>query len=101
GDVPLSDAVHAIIIMGGIALLQLPRSISLEALRGLQQQVLSNVLMAVFSLVRGCVILGALYFIAPTAIVFLVSQVVVGFVETAVTTGAAWFFMPKSSRLPR
>jgi O-antigen/teichoic acid export membrane protein len=101
GDVPLRDAVHAIIIMGGIALLQLPRSISLEALRGLQQQVLSNILMAVFSLLRGCVTLGALYFVAPTATVFLLSQLFVAFVETAVITAAAWLSMPKSSRLPR
>jgi O-antigen/teichoic acid export membrane protein len=101
GDVPTSDAVYAIVIMAGVALLQLPRGISFEALRGLQQQVLPNALMAVFSLLRGCVTLGALYFIAPTAIVFLGSQLVVGLVETAATTAAAWFFMPRSSRLPR
>jgi O-antigen/teichoic acid export membrane protein len=101
GDVPLNDAVHAIVVMGAIALLQLPRAISLEALRGLQKQVLSNVLMAVFSLLRGCVTLGALYFIAPTAFVFLGSQLFVGLVETTVTTAAAWLLMPKRSRLPR
>ena len=44
GDLPLNEAVHAIVIMGAIAVLQLPRSIGLEALRGLQQQVLSNIL---------------------------------------------------------
>ena len=57
--------------------------------------------MAAFSLLRGFVTLGALYFIAPNAIVFLLSQLFIGFVETAATTAAAWFFMPKSSRLPR
>jgi O-antigen/teichoic acid export membrane protein len=101
GDVPLSDAIHAIVIMGAIALLQFPRSISSEALRGLQHQVLSNVLMTVFTLLRGCITLCALYFIAPTAVVFLVSQVLVGFAETAAFTAAAWFYIPKSSRLPR
>ena len=81
GDVPLNDAVHAIVVMGAIAVLQLPRAISLEALRGLQQQVLSNVLMAVFSLLRGCITLGALYFVAPTAFVFLGSQLFVSLVR--------------------
>jgi O-antigen/teichoic acid export membrane protein len=101
GAVPLSDAVHAIVIMAGIALLQLPRGVSFEALRGLQQQVVPNSLIAVFAVLRGCVTLAALYFIAPTATVFLGSQLFVGLAETAATTAAAWFFMPRSSRLPR
>jgi O-antigen/teichoic acid export membrane protein len=101
GDLALNDAIHAIVIMGAIAILQLPRSISLEALRGLQQQVLSNVLMTIFAWLRGCTILAALYFIAPTATVFLISQLCVTLVEMVVTTATAWFLLPKRSRHPR
>jgi O-antigen/teichoic acid export membrane protein len=101
GDVPADDAVHAIVIMGLIAILQLPKTISLEALRGLQKQVLSNSLMGAFSWLRGCVTLAALYFIAPTAIVFLTTQLVLSFAETTFAAGAAWRSMPRASRLPR
>jgi O-antigen/teichoic acid export membrane protein len=101
GDLALNDAIHAIVIMGAIAILQLPRSISLEALRGLQQQVLSNILMTIFAWLRGCTILAALYFIAPTATVFLISQLCVTLVEMVVTTATAWFLLPKRSRHPR
>jgi O-antigen/teichoic acid export membrane protein len=101
GDVPTDEAVQAIVIIGIIAILQLPRTISLEALRGLQKQVLSNSLMGLFSWLRGGVTLAALYFIAPTATVFLTTQLFLSLAETAFTAGAAWRSMPRASRLPR
>ena len=65
-NTPERSASQAIILMAAIAVLQIPRSISLEALRGLQEQVLSNLLVSSFSIGRGLVTVFALSFLSAT-----------------------------------
>jgi O-antigen/teichoic acid export membrane protein len=100
-NTPQRSASQAIMLMAAIAVLQIPRSISLEALRGLQEQVLSNVLVSSFSIGRGLVTVFALSFVSATVTMYLSTQIAVSLMETCAITGIAWLRLPKGSRLPR
>jgi O-antigen/teichoic acid export membrane protein len=98
---PQRSARDAIMLMGAIAVLQIPRSIAFEALRGLQEQVLSNVMLSGFSIGRGLAIVFALNMFSPTLMTYLSAQITICLIETCVITGAAWLYLPKGSRPPR
>jgi O-antigen/teichoic acid export membrane protein len=99
-NTPQRSASQAIILMAAIAVLQIPRSISLEVLRGLQEQVLSNALLSSFSVVRGLVTVLTLTFVSASVTMYLSTQIAVSLVETCAITGIAWLRLPKGSRLP-
>ncbi len=96
--VPITEAKHAIILLGVVASLQLPREICRSALSGLQRQVHSNVLASAFSGLRGAATIVALFLIAPTPIVFLMTQAVVSILETATLFISVWIKMPPKER---
>jgi O-antigen/teichoic acid export membrane protein len=97
----IDEAVQAITLLGIVATLQLPRELCRSALAGLQRQVFLNVCTASISLLRGITTLAALHWIAPTATVFLLVQVIVSAFETAVLLFAVWQRMPSANRWPR
>ena len=95
---PMAEAAYAIILLGVVASLQLPREFCRSALSGLQRQVLSNLLATAFSALRGAATIAALFLIAPTPIVFLMTQVVVSILETGTLFIAVWTKMPPKER---
>ena len=96
--VPMAEAAYAIVLLGVVASLQLPREFCRSALSGLQRQVLSNLLATAFSALRGAATIAALFLIAPTPIVFLMTQVVVSILETGTLFIAVWIKMPPKER---
>jgi O-antigen/teichoic acid export membrane protein len=96
--VAVTEATHAIALLGVVAALQLPREFFRSALSGLQLQVLSNIFATAFSALRGAATVVALFLIAPTPIVFLVMQVVVSVIETGALFVAVWIKMPRKER---
>jgi O-antigen/teichoic acid export membrane protein len=92
------EAVHAIMLLGGVAVLQFPRGLCNAALAGLQWQIFGNVSTAAFTLVRGIATIAALHWIGPTATVFLAVQLVMQGAETVVIFVIAWRWMPKGER---
>lgn len=101
GSYPVADASNAIMMMGLLAALQLPRAIAAEALRGLQKLVLSNLLMSSFALFRGLITLAALFAFSKSIAVYLEAQIATSVLETVVMTAAAWWTLPQSPRRPR
>jgi O-antigen/teichoic acid export membrane protein len=100
-SVQITEATHAIALLGVVAALQLPREFCRSALSGLQRQVLSNLLATAFSALRGAATIAALFLIAPTPIVFLVTQVAVSILETGSLFVAVWIKMPRRERRTR
>jgi O-antigen/teichoic acid export membrane protein len=101
GSFPIDDAANAIVLMGLLAALQLPRAMAAEAMRGLQRQVLSNLLISFFALFRGGTTVVALLAVSGAIDVYLKAQIVTSFIETFVMTAVAWRFIPSSPRWPR
>ncbi len=101
GSIDIGDASGVISLLGIVAILQFPREVCRAALAGLQRQVFVNAYLASFSLLRGIATVAALYAIAPTPSVFLVTQVVVSGLETTMLTIAVWHRMPVAVRWPR
>jgi O-antigen/teichoic acid export membrane protein len=99
--VQIAEATEAIVLLGALASLQLPREFCRSALSGLQMQVLSNLLATAFSALRGAAAIAALFLIAPTPIVFLTTQVVVSALETGTLFIAVWIKMPPRERRTR
>lgn len=97
----IDEAVRAIILIGGIAILQFPRALCNAALTGLQHQVFLNTCTVVFALLRGVATIAALYWIAPNPTTFLAVQLIVSGVETPIMFIAAWRRMPKARRRGR
>lgn len=97
----VQDATAAIAIVGLIAILQLPRELCRASLGGLQRQVFLNIWLSIFAALRGIVTLAALFFIEPTATVFLIAQLGVSAVETTAFVIAVWRHMPRGTRRVR
>jgi len=74
GGFSIERASNTIAMMGLLAALQLPRAMAAEAMRGLQQQVLSNLLMSFFVLFRGGTTVLALQ-VSGTIEVYLKAQI--------------------------
>ena len=97
----IDDAVRAIILVGGIAILQFPRALCQAALAGLQRQVFLNICTAAFVLLRGVATIAALHWLGPNATIFLVVQLIVSGMETTTLFIATWQRMPKARRHAR
>lgn len=97
----IDEVVHAIMLLGGIAVLQFPRGLCNAALAGLQWQVFGNVSTTAFTILRGVVTIAALYLIDASATVFLAVQLAMQAAETAVIFFVTWRWMPKGNRPAR
>ena len=97
----LDEAVRAIILSGGIAVLQFPRSLYHASLAGLQRQVFPNICTMVFVFLRGVATIATLYWIAPSPTIFLGVQLIVSGIETIILSIVTWHRMPKSKRRAR
>jgi O-antigen/teichoic acid export membrane protein len=101
GSFPLNEAKSAIAMMGLLAALQLPRAMAAEAMRGVQRQVLSNLLMSFFALFRGGVTVAVLSAVSSTVEAYLQAQIATSLIETFVMIAIAWRLIPSSPRWPR
>jgi O-antigen/teichoic acid export membrane protein len=98
------DAVsisQAVAMMGVILLLQWPTALYAGGLRGLQRQVMLNVINAGVATVRGVGAILVLWLIAPTIHAFFAWQVVMSLVQTLATGLGLWSCLPKTARRPR
>ena len=99
--VNIDEAVRAIMLVGGIAVLQFPRSVFNAALTGLHRQVFLNICSLVFVLMRGVVTILALLFVSASPTMFLLAQLIVAGIEMIVLFISTWRLMPKAGRRAR
>ncbi|MBK9243950.1 MAG: oligosaccharide flippase family protein [Burkholderiales bacterium] len=84
-------------LMGAAIAAQWPSAFYAAGLNGLQRQVLSNGLLAVFGTLRGAGVLLPLVFIAPTVEVFFIWQAICALAQSCTLASALWRSLPSSA----
>jgi O-antigen/teichoic acid export membrane protein len=97
----VDEVATAIATMGGIAALLFPANILNATLRGLQRQVLFNIIAIVASACRGVVTISALYVFGPTPRIFFSTQLLISVCEVVVLAAAVGVLLPRSPERPR
>lgn len=101
GTLPLPLVQRALILMGGLAALQLPLAFYQGGLMGLQRQVLLNgVKIAMAALGSGGAVL-ILWLVSPTITAFLAWQLTVGVVQALILAACLWNNLPSDGSAPR
>jgi O-antigen/teichoic acid export membrane protein len=97
------DAVsisHAVVLMGLVFMLQWPTNLYAGGLRGLQRQVLLNIINASLATMRGIGAVLILWLISPSIHAFLAWQVCVSLLQTLATGFGLWLNLPKTGQRP-
>lgn len=92
---------NAVAIMGLAIGFQWPTSFYSGGLRGLQRQVLLNVILSVMATLRGGGAVLVLWLISPTAEAFFLWQVVVSALQISVIMLSLWWCLPRAPGPPR
>lgn len=92
---------HAIVLMGLVLMLQWPTNLYAGGLRGLQRQVLLNLINAGMATIRGIGAVLILWLISPSIYAFFGWQVIVSLLQTLVTGLCLWLSMTKTGQRPR
>ena len=100
-DIPSTNIVSAIQLMGLSFAFQFPTSLYQGGLMGLQRQVLVNIINIILSTIRGGGAILVLWLIAPNIVVFFQWQVIVSVLGSIMFFGAIWYSLPKSSRVAK
>lgn len=98
------DAVsisQAVALMGVVLVLQWPTTLYAGGLRGLQRQVMLNVINASVATVRGVGAVLVLWLVSPSIHAFFGWQVVMSLVQTLATGLCLWSCLPRTGRRPR
>lgn len=100
-DLGISQVATAVVLIGANIVLIMPRNFLIACLNGMKRQVLSNVLVVVFTLLRGVAGLVALTSGGDPLQAFLVSQLLVQVADVLVGHVVVWRLMPPSRKWPR
>jgi O-antigen/teichoic acid export membrane protein len=101
GTLPLPVVRQALMLMGGLAALQLPLAFYQGGLMGLQRQVLLNgVKIAMATLGSGGAVM-ILWLVSPTITAFLGWQLAVGAVQALILAACLWNSLPSDGSAPR
>ncbi len=99
--VPLSTLRETAVLMGLGVAAQLPFSLYVGGLLGIQRQVLLNVIVIVAATFRVALTIYVLERVAPTIEAFFICQLVASALQTAAGLVALWWTLPKSPDRPR
>jgi O-antigen/teichoic acid export membrane protein len=97
-DLEPDRVVTALGLMGASLGAQWASTYYTAGLNGLQRQVLSNALLALFATLRGAGVLVPLVLLRPTVEVFFVWQAAIGVLQTVVYAVVLWRALPAGSR---
>jgi O-antigen/teichoic acid export membrane protein len=101
GSLPLPLVQRALLLMGGLAALQLPISFYQGGLMGLQRQVLLNGVKIVMSMIGSGGSVLILWLVSPTITAFLGWQLAMGTVQALILGSCLWRSLPSGGRAPR
>ncbi len=92
---------HAVILMGLVLMLQWPNNLYAGGLRGLQRQVLLNLINAGMATIRGVGAVLILWLISPSINAFFGWQVAVSLLQTSTTGLCLWCCMARTGQRPK
>ncbi len=91
----------AVALIGAYIALVMPRNFVVACLNGMRRQVLSNLLIVSFTLIRGVVGLAALLVADAPLQAFFLSQIAVQALDSGVCSVVLWRLLPPAERRPR
>lgn len=94
----ITSVQRAVMIMGFVAAAQWPVSLYSGGLRGLQRQVLLNVIVAVFATISGVGAILVLWLFSPTVEAFFIWQMIVGILRVFTLAFFLWRVLPSSGK---
>ena len=96
-----AEVVTAVALLGAIIPLMMPKAFLIACLNGMKRQVLANLLLVTFTLLRGVAGLAAIWFGGDPLLAFLISQLLVQAADTLTCGVIVWRSLPPAPRLPR
>lgn len=95
-----SEVAHAVLLIGACVALMVPRYFVTACFNGMRRQVLANLFLIAFTLLRGITGLVVLE-IDGSLTAFLTSQLLVQAIDTGLGVIVLWRLLPRPSRFPR
>ena len=101
GHLPLDETVHAVRLMGLVAMFRWPVALYTGGLMGLRRHVILNAITSTFATLQGGGAVLILWLVSPTVTAFFLWQVGVAFLQIVVLIAVTWRSIPLSRHRAR
>lgn len=96
-----TEVAGSVALIGANVALMMPRNFVTACLNGMKRQVLANILLTSFTLLRGIAGLIALLVSDGSLHTFFIYQLAVQALDTVVSSAVLWWYLPAADRRPR